>query len=156
MGMWSIAHMRAVGWILAAALPCCLLPAGCNSNCSPAFDTTLVFTTSVLATGSNAVYPLCSKCGGAGESPSYECQSTCPVGADAGEAVAEGDGGAGGNTMEDNVQTCIVESCATAVTAPHVTCETACAAIYPGATVTSCSLGSGTVTCNVHEPETCH
>jgi hypothetical protein len=155
--MWSIARMRFGGWFLAAALLCSLSPLACNSNCTAAYDSSVTFTTAVLASGVNAAFPRCSTCKGPTENASYECQSTCPPPNDAGGAsTLDVDGGVTTSTTTDNVLTCIVDACATAVLAPHVTCETSCASLYPGVDVTGCSLAPGTVTCKFHVPESCH
>lgn len=123
--------------VLLATILSALASAACSGgsgNCTPAYDYSLS-----VATSSLGGQPLCSKCGGPSENPSYECQSTCSSGgADGGEV------------------TCIVDSCATAVRTKNVQCKDACSALFPGVTLNdTCSIASGTVTCSLHQDETC-
>lgn len=117
-----------------------------SSNCPPPYDYSLSVATSSLAqTPGSASPPLCSKCGGPSESPSYECQSTC-ANSGAGQDASTGAGEV----------TCIVDSCANAVLAKGVQCSAACAALFPGKTLNSnCSIASGNITCSLHEDNTC-
>jgi hypothetical protein len=135
--------------LLFATLLSGIAAAACSSgsgNCPPPYDYSLsVATSSLTQTAGGTNPPLCSKCGGASEAPSYECQSTCATPPTAGDA--------GGPVQ---AVTCIVDSCASAVLAKNAPCNAACGALYPGKTVNSCSAASGTITCSLHETNTCH
>lgn len=117
--------------------------AACSSSssiCPPPYDYSLSVATSSLAQTKGSGNPqLCSKCGGPAESSSYECQSTC----------------ADGSLDDAGAPTCIVDSCASVVLAKNVQCSDACSALYPGKTVNSCAIASGTITCSLHEDNTC-
>jgi hypothetical protein len=116
-----------------------------TSNCPPPYDYSLsVATSSLTQTMGSSNPPPCSKCGGPSESPSYECQSTCA------NAGAGSDAGGSGTAA-----TCIVDSCASSVLAKNVQCNAACGALFPGKTVSGCTMASGTITCSLHETNTC-
>jgi hypothetical protein len=143
--------MRSLG--LFAAAFACLAATGCmDQQCTPAADKAVTFDMAALTPSTLA--PLCSKCGGPVENPSYECQSTC--------AAADTDAEAEGGTDQDaqagpsTVDTCLVDSCLAAVSGAGGSCNAICALLYPTDEIDDCSIEGGTaLSCTVHIAEVC-
>ena len=142
--------MRLAGWILLVVAAVCapfLAATGCKSSCTQGYDHTETVPFADLIYSDAAAVPIvfCSACGGPVQTDYFECQSTCAPSTtdDAGDTITS---------------SCIVDSCASSVLAQQTSCDTACAALFPGKNVTSCGTiveaGAG-VTCTIHEDEVC-